>query len=292
LGDFFPPDGPLTEARIEAALRTRWLGRRAQCHAVCDSTNDLASQAAREGAPSGLLVIAEEQRRGRGRQGRTWVAPAGSSLTFSLLARFERPTPELPRVTLAAGVAVAEALAELGLEGALKWPNDVLIPGACTPGAGRLGEDNGWRKVAGILAEMTASDVSAPRGCHVILGIGLNVNTEIFPPELATRATSMRAARAGGEPWDRAQVLATLLGHLETVLETFERDGLAPLRRRWETNMATGVPYRAETDHGLVVEGWQHGLDEDGALLLRDSEDRLHRVLSGELEVAGFSTRG
>jgi len=56
--------------------------------------------------------------------------------------------------------------------------------------------------------------------------------------------------------------------------------------------MATGVPYRAETEGGLVIEGWQHGLDEDGALLLRDDEDRLHRVLSGELEVAGFSTRG
>lgn len=270
-------DGPLTVARLEDCLSTRWLGRQAEVLASCDSTNDVVSQAARGGAASGLLVAAESQRRGRGRQGRSWLAGAGESLTFSLLIRFARPVHELPRVTLAAGVALAESLGSLGLEAALKWPNDILLPTA-----------TGWRKVAGILTEMA----TGPHQAHVVIGIGLNVNTTTFPPELASRATSLRAVSGRDEPWDRAQVLAHVLGTLEPVLEQFDAQGLAPLRPRWEALMARGLPYWAETEEGLRVEGWQQGLDEDGALLLRDDDQRLHRVLSGELRVAGDGDEG
>jgi len=126
----------------------------------------------------------------------------------------------------------------------------------------------------------------------VVIGIGLNVNTAVFPAAIAQRATSLRALAGRDEVWDRARVLGALLGALEPVLETFEREGLGALRGRWESLMARDTPYRAETDAGQVVEGWQQGLAEDGALLLRDEDGRLHRVLSGELEVAGFSPEG
>ena len=271
-------DGPITSERLDAHLATRWLGRRAQLLDVCDSTNDVVSQAARQGAPSGLLVVAETQRRGRGRQGRAWMAAPGENLTFSLLARLGRPIHELPRVTLAAGVALAEALAGLGIEAALKWPNDVLVP-----------TGGGWRKLAGILTEMATGGQGT---AFVVIGIGLNVNTAVFPAAIAQRATSLRALAGRDEVWDRARVLGALLGALEPVLETFEREGLGALRGRWESLMARDTPYRAETDAGQVVEGWQQGLAEDGALLLRDEDGRLHRVLSGELEVAGFSPEG
>lgn len=269
-------DGPLTSARLDAHLATRWLGRRAELLESCDSTNDVISQAARQGAPSGLLVVAETQRRGRGRQGRVWMAAPGENLTFSVLARLGRPVHELPRVTLAAGVALAEALAGLGVEAALKWPNDVLVP-----------TGGGWRKLAGILTEMATGGNGAS---FVVIGIGLNVNTAVFAAAIAARATSLRALTGRDEAWDRARVLGALLGALEPVLETFDREGLGPLRGRWESLMARDTPYRAETEGGRLVEGWQQGLAEDGALLLRDHEGLLHRVLSGELEVAGPGT--
>ncbi len=149
---------------------------------IVDSTNARARRWAAGGAPDGTLVTAAEQTAGRGRQGRAWSAPAGSSVLMSLVVR--RPSRLL---SLAAGVAVAETAEAFGApDVSIKWPNDVWIAG---------------RKVAGVLVE------GRPQEDWAVLGIGVNVAPGSFPPELADRATAL-----GLE--DVEAVLARLLEHL------------------------------------------------------------------------------
>src|SRR5207237_803071 len=164
--------------------RARALGRPRVHLRRTSSTNDRARELAAAGAPHGTLVTAAEQTAGRGRQGRAWTAPAHRALLASLVLRAWPPL--LP---LAAAVAVAEAA---GGASAIKWPNDVLLPGG--------------RKVAGILVE------GRSRESWMVLGIGLNVAVRPgdFPPELRDTAGTL-----GLEPADVEPVLAALLGGLE-----------------------------------------------------------------------------
>jgi BirA family biotin operon repressor/biotin-[acetyl-CoA-carboxylase] ligase len=144
-------------------------------------------------APEGALVVAEEQTAGRGRLGRSWFAPAGTSLLCSLQLRPDTPTERLPELTGVAARACADAIAALtGLEATLKFPNDVLV---------------GARKVAGILAEA--------REGRVVLGIGINVNVpeDELPMDVDRTATSLLAET--GRELDRAELLAELLERLE-----------------------------------------------------------------------------
>lgn len=144
--------------------------------------------------PEGAVAVAEEQSEGRGRLGRSWHAPAGTSVLVSILLRPAVDPPRLPELSLIAGGAVAEAIAEVtGLEPAIKFPNDVLL---------------GGRKVAGILAESSDG--------RVVLGIGVNVNqtAEELPADAQTEPTSLRLER-GDEPVDRAKLLAEILVRVE-----------------------------------------------------------------------------
>ena len=165
-----------------------------------DSTNTRARELAERGAPHGTLVTAAEQTAGRGRQGRTWTAPAGRALLCSLLVR--EPGRLLP---LAVGVAVAETVGPRAL---LKWPNDVLIEG---------------RKVAGILVE------GRPQERWAVVGIGINVaiRESDFPPELRGRATTM-----GSDPSAIEPTLARLLTALERWLAAPSSEVLAAIRAR------------------------------------------------------------
>jgi BirA family transcriptional regulator, biotin operon repressor / biotin---[acetyl-CoA-carboxylase] ligase len=204
-------------------------------HRLTDSTNERAKLLAAAGAPHGTLVTADEQEAGRGRQGRVWTAPPGTAVLMSVVLR------ELDELLpLTAAVAISEALP---LEAAIKWPNDVWIDG---------------RKVAGILVE------GRPQDGWAVLGIGLNVTTEDFPPELAETATSLRLA---GVETTRAQVLTDILGSLsgwlgsprDAVLRAWrERDALKGERVRWSDG-----------------EGIAAGIDDSGALLVETGNGRV-----------------
>ena len=206
---------------------------------LTDSTNARARELAIGGAPGGTLVTAAEQTAGRGRQGRSWVAPPGKALLMSLLIRdLDRRHALLP---LAAAVSVAEACEAVAtVECEIKWPNDVWIAG---------------RKVAGILLE------GRPQEGWAILGIGLNVETaeEEFPPDLAETATSLRVS--GGEPIAVEEALDALLRALElrlsdrpaaTLAAWRERDALEGRHVRW--NAGEGTAAGIDDDGALVVE--------------------------------------
>jgi BirA family transcriptional regulator, biotin operon repressor / biotin---[acetyl-CoA-carboxylase] ligase len=146
-----------------------------------------------EDEPEGAIAVAEEQSEGRGRLGRSWHAPAGTSLLFSLLLRPGVESSRLPELSLVAGGAVAEAIADVtGVDPAIKFPNDVLI---------------GGRKVAGVLAESSEG--------RVVLGVGINVNQtlEQLPSSAQTEPTSLQLVL--GAPVDRALLLAAVLARLE-----------------------------------------------------------------------------
>jgi BirA family transcriptional regulator, biotin operon repressor / biotin---[acetyl-CoA-carboxylase] ligase len=153
--------------------------------------------------PEGATAVAEEQTEGRGRLGRTWQAPPATSVLVSILLRPTVDPPRLPELSLVAGAAVAEAIAETtGLEPAIRFPNDVLL---------------GGRKVAGILAESTEG--------RVVLGIGVNANqtTEQLPTGAQTDPTSLRLEL--GQPVDRAPLLAAILLHVERAYDRWVTTG-------------------------------------------------------------------
>jgi BirA family biotin operon repressor/biotin-[acetyl-CoA-carboxylase] ligase len=258
---------PPTADRVVAALGTSWLGRVYEWHAVCDSTSDLATARARAGAPHGLVVAADAQIAGRGRLGRSWHSPPGESLYISLLLRPTRPANEIPPLTLLAGAAVADAVAPLGVTPRLKWPNDVQL----------IGPDGARRKLCGILTEMATAGARVE---HVVVGIGINVNGVAFPPELADRATSLRAAL--GRPVDRTALLAAVLAAFEPRYAAFERRGPAAAVEGFDAYAV--LPDRCRvTTAGEPLEGVALGVDPDGALRLRDDAGQIHRVISGEL---------
>jgi BirA family transcriptional regulator, biotin operon repressor / biotin---[acetyl-CoA-carboxylase] ligase len=202
---------------------------------VTDSTNERARALAAAGAPHGTIVTADEQSAGRGRQGRTWSAPPKSAVLMSVVLRELSET--LP---LAAAVAVSEALP---VEARIKWPNDVWIDG---------------RKVAGILVE------ARPQEGWAVLGIGLNVTTDKFPPEL--RATSLRLS---GAPLSVDESLAALVASLRTWLPRSTEEILAAWRAR---DALLGHPVRW-ADGGR--EGVAAGVDDAGALIVDTADGRV-----------------
>jgi BirA family biotin operon repressor/biotin-[acetyl-CoA-carboxylase] ligase len=256
----------LSPARVAAGLTTGRLGRDYRLLAVCGSTSDEAARLGRAGAADGLLVVAERQTAGRGRLGRTWHSPPGDNLYFSLLLRPPIPAARVPPLTLLVGAVAAEVLVAAGAAPRLKWPNDVLLP---TPA--------GPRKAAGILTEMATE---RDRVRHVVVGVGINVRGDSFPPELAAIATSVQLAT--GRLLDRAHLLTALLNAFEPAYDTFIAAGPADALVRWRAHAPLGSRCRIERD-GLVVEGTAIDVDQEGALLVRDDQGTLRRILSGEI---------
>jgi BirA family biotin operon repressor/biotin-[acetyl-CoA-carboxylase] ligase len=234
------------------------------------STQDVVRAAARAGAAEGLCCVAAEQSAGRGRQGRRWSAPRGSALLASVLLR--RGAPTLPGIPIAAGLAVAEALARWipgdptdGGGVRLKWPNDVLAGGA---------------KLAGILVETCRSPGTTDTA--VILGFGVNLTVGTFPPD--ARGVSLSTLCDGEVPsWDI--VLAAVLTTLSERLVRLDGDGGLPALltawRAWAAGL--GEPMEADTPTGRIS-GIASGIDDDGALLL-DTSDGTIRLLAGDVHI-------
>ena len=257
---------PLEVDVLKRLLATRTLGRNLRVEARTASTNDIAKQLARDGAPDGTVVLADQQLRGRGRQGRSFASPAGVGIYMSVLLRPQVAISRLPQLTLLAAVATAEAIEEISsLSVELKWPNDIMIE---------------KKKAGGILTESVMRAGLSPMA---VVGIGINVNTtlEHFPAELREQVTSL--ALAAGRFVPRLRIAAAILGHLEPLYDTFQQKGLAPVLPRWlHYGRVAGKPVRCTTERG-VEEGVALGLDVDGALLVRSREDPSVRIVSGEV---------
>ena len=238
------------------------------------STNDEALSLADAGAPEFTAVLADEQRAGRGRRGRFWASPLGAGMYLSVIVRDEGLGSAVPLVTLAAGVAVAEAVVEVsGLPVELKWPNDVVI--------GRP-----WRKLAGILCE--ASALGTPQGVMVV-GVGVNLQRAAYPPDVADRATSLDAE------CDRPVALADLV--VATMCRLREhvtrlRDGQkATVLDRWRRFGQSALDNQtvAWQDSRGLCRGTACGVSDTGALLVRTADPvsgrpQVEHLIAGDVQ--------
>jgi BirA family transcriptional regulator, biotin operon repressor / biotin---[acetyl-CoA-carboxylase] ligase len=261
-----PLPADLEPRHFGGLLAASRIGRSYEATLACDSTNDLCARRAREGAPEGLIVVADTQTAGRGRQGRIWHSPPGENLYFSLLLRPDRPAADLPPLTLLTGVVLARVLSMLGVAPRLKWPNDVVVEQAGTP-----------RKLVGILTEMATE---RDRIKHVVVGVGVNVNATRFPEELGDRATSLCMLTGRGH--DRGALLASIASAFEPAYEKALATGVRSFLPAWRTFAALPRPCLLDRPGG-PLEGTALDIDDQGALLVRDPAGQRHRVFSGEL---------
>ncbi len=260
-----PPSDDAPEPARVAALRRAGgrLGVPHEHHAVLASTNDRALAWLDAGAPSGALVTADAQTRGRGRRGRSFHSDPGAGLYASVVLRFPAGTDVSP-LALVVGLSLADALGDVGVcDVRLKWPNDLFVP------AGKLG---------GVLCEAVWRG-GAPA---VVAGFGINVHAA---PDLGEDAP-YRAARvadaAGGRPVGRARLLAAALDRLETDLVSFERGGFAALRGRYLQRSCT-VGRVVTLEGGETVRVLD--VDEGGALVVRGGAGGRRRIAVGEVSL-------
>ncbi|PIE39070.1 MAG: bifunctional biotin--[acetyl-CoA-carboxylase] synthetase/biotin operon repressor [Gammaproteobacteria bacterium] len=232
-----------------------------------DSTNAYVLRQMAEGAMSGCVCSAEQQDAGRGRRGRDWVSPFARNIYVSLGWQFNRGAASLEGLSLAVGVAIAEALGDCGIDGVtLKWPNDLMYKRA---------------KLGGVLIEMSGD---ASGVCQVVVGIGLNVN---MPPEQATAIeqnwTDLASMHPGKLP-SRNEVLAAILSRVLPLLAHWDETGFAPWRERWRARDAFADSSVQVIIGEQVVTGIASGVDERGALLLETSAG-VQPFLGGEISM-------
>jgi BirA family transcriptional regulator, biotin operon repressor / biotin---[acetyl-CoA-carboxylase] ligase len=235
------------------------------------STNLEAAKRAIEGAPEGLCVVANEQTAGRGRFQRQWISPKGTGLYLSIILRPQIDHGAWSLITLAAALAVHDALLEAcSLETDIKWPNDVLAD---------------ERKLCGILAET----VETKLGGAVVLGIGINLTSDSLPPELKEIATSVESA-TGKRP-DREVVLQALLGKLRNRYAKLQQQaGAEETIREWckHSSYAQGKRIRV-ANANETLEGTTRGVESDGALRLETDAGEITVVRAGDVTVVRSS---
>ncbi|AVB18434.1 MULTISPECIES: bifunctional biotin--[acetyl-CoA-carboxylase] ligase/biotin operon repressor BirA [Pseudomonas syringae group] len=232
-------------AMVESGMPGEWSVR---TYDSIDSTNAEASRLIARGAPMPLLVVAEQQTAGRGRRGRKWVSPFAENLYYSLVLRIDGGMRQLEGLSLLVGLAVMNVLRDMGVQGAgLKWPNDVLV---------------GRQKIAGILLELIGDPADV---CHVIIGIGVNVNMRAST-EVDQLWTSVRLQT--GAPADRNTIAARISAQLEALLAVHRQEGFLAFQKEWERGhlwqgAAVKLLSGIETVEGVVL-----GVDSLGALRL------------------------
>jgi len=229
------------------------------------STNLEAAQRAIEGAAEGLCVVASEQTAGRGRLQRQWISPKGSGLYFSIVLRPRIHQSSWPLITLAAALAVHDALLETYLlKTDIKWPNDIL---------------SNNRKLCGILAET----VDTTEGRALVLGIGVNLTSSAFPPEVHQIATSVQLET--GKVPNLEIILRNLMIALQRRYEMLQSVcGAEEILREWSVRSSYASGKRIRVANGQeVLEGTTRGLESDGALRVETDEGEIRIVRAGDV---------
>ncbi|WP_435770806.1 biotin--[acetyl-CoA-carboxylase] ligase [Nocardioides sp. SYSU DS0651] len=263
-----PDRGPLDAERLaEAFTLVPDLGLELQPEAP--STNEVAAQRAKAGAPEGLVVVADHQVAGRGRLDRTWETPPGTAATFSMVLRPSVPASSWPWLPLLVGHNVAKALTSLGYDARVKWPNDVLL--------------DGTRKVAGILVER----VETPDGPAAIAGVGINV--AMTADELPVPTATSLAVATGGSPTGAPDRTTVLLAAVAAIREGYDvwqaggDQGTSRLAASYRSQCATlGQQVRVDLPGGGTLTGRAVDVDDDGRLVV-ETADGVERVGAGDV---------
>ena len=235
-----------------------------------DSTNTWAKRLAEEGAPNGTLTTAETQTAGKGRRGRVWKSPEGTSVSMSILLYPDLEPAKAPMLTIVMGLAVVQGVQRaLGVDTKIKWPNDAVLNG---------------KKLCGILTEMSAQIDYIN---YVVIGTGINVNQMEFPEEIAEIATSL--AIETGHPVNRAKVVAAVLEAFEEDYEKFlEAGDLLGLKEAYEAVLANKDQPVRVLDPKEPFEGVALGITPTGELRVQKEDGTITEVHSGEVSVRGL----
>ncbi|MFI3177106.1 MAG: biotin--[acetyl-CoA-carboxylase] ligase [Eubacteriales bacterium] len=261
----------VTKSEIHSQLDTKWLGREMTCVSEVGSTNQELKKLAEEGACHGSTYVANVQMAGRGRRGREWDSKTGNHITMSLLLRPTFEPSIASMLTLVMAVSVAKAIEEVTkLSCMIKWPNDILIEG---------------RKVAGILTEMSAEQGYIH---YVVIGVGVNVNEEELPPQIAEIATSIQQQR--GVEQNRSRLIVRILHYFEQEYERFCQQGdLGHIMEWYEKHLRNiGSVVRVESPSG-VYEAKAVGMNEQGELLVEREGGRIEAIYAGEVSIRGIN---
>ncbi|MFJ8256299.1 biotin--[acetyl-CoA-carboxylase] ligase [Peribacillus asahii] len=258
----------VTANEIQLGLQTKILGKKVHYEESVETTQKIAHKLSNEGAPEGTLVVAEEQRGGKGRLMRPWYSPKYTGVWMSLILRPSIPFHQAPQLTLLAAVAVVRAIENTTeLKPQIKWPNDILI---------------NRKKMTGILTELQAE---SDRIHSVIVGIGINVNQQKsdFPEELQETATSLLIE--GGKKVSRAKVIQEFLVCFEVLYNQYLEEGFLPIKKLWEKYaISLGQEIKATTINTTII-GKAIGITDDGVLLLEDRSGKIHSIYSADIHI-------
>lgn len=260
----------LTREACLSFFHGSWSMNCLECYPVIGSTNERAKEAAAEGAPHGTLIVADCQNAGKGRRGRQWSTPAGTSIAMSLMLRPQLPPEKASMLTLVTALSVGRALEELsGLTVGIKWPNDLVV---------------GGKKLCGILTEMSA-DMDEIH--YVVIGTGINVNLDGFPEELAQTATSLLLETGHG--MNRAQIVARSMECFEEDYAVFAAEGSMRLLKEAYERRLVNLGRRVQVLAGeKSFSGTARGIDDNGCLLVEREDGTVASVMSGEVSVRGI----
>lgn len=260
------PDKLLPE-EIKSRLAASMLGKEIYYFAKVTSTNTEAKKLAASGCPEGTVVLAEEQQGGRGRISRAWFSPPDKGIWLSVVLRPALSPYDIAKCTLLAAVAVYKAILRVsGVRTGIKWPNDILYQG---------------KKLVGILTELNA-EVDAVN--YIVIGIGINVNiqSEEFPPELKSIATSVMAA--AGKSISRLELTCAVLEELEKCYQEVLQHGFGAILKEWRSYSATLGHEVSVSGPNASFTGIALDIAEDGALLVKTA-DKVERVVAGDISI-------
>lgn len=259
----------MSRAEIESLMNTTWAGKKVVYYDETDSTNNQAKAYGEKGEAHGTLFVADMQAAGKGRRGRVWVSPAGSSIYMTILLHPDVLPTKAPQLTLVMAMAVAEGIRKVtGLETKIKWPNDVIVNG---------------RKVCGILTEMS-TEIDYIN--YVVIGDGINVNQETFPEEIRDTATSLKIET--GSSVRRSVLIATIMECFEQFYEVFmTTEDLSGLQERYNAMLVNLGREVRVLEPGNEYEAHALGINRTGELIVRTPDGQEKEIYAGEVSVRG-----
>ena len=266
--DGYVPGRDMSENALKSIRHTTWVGEEICYFPVVDSTNTKAKQLAEEGYPAGTLVVAEQQKAGRGRRGRSWESPQGAGIFMTLLLKPGIEPNNASMLTLVTALAVSDAITkQTGRPAAIKWPNDIVMNG---------------KKVCGILTEMSAQIDYVN---YIVIGIGINVHNESFPEELSEMATSLYLETR--EHLNRAALIEEIWENFERYYAVFlKTQDLSGLVREYDAHLVNRNQVVKVLDPNEPFEGRARGITPRGELIVDTWESR-RLVSAGEVSVRG-----
>lgn len=230
-----------------------------------ESTNKIAKERAKKGAPDGTIIIAEEQTAGKGRLGREWYSPKGRGLWFSLVVRPNILPTEVHYLTIISSLAILKAIRGLGLEADIKWPNDIIIKG---------------KKVCGILSELDSKNEMVN---FAIIGIGINVNQEYFPQHLNKKATSLKIEL--GKEIDRILLLKDIIVNINKYKQLLLKKETDYLLSLWKERLTVIGEEVIVYDGKASIKGRVIDVASRGELVLKDNSGEVHTFWAGDVSL-------